>query len=150
MALVNNPATQCSACTALGSLLEILCNLVDQYLQLTMEHLSGLLETIPISVKAAIVSAISSIAHASKEHFLPYLQPTMDSSTSLYSLLRTRNRIFVVSQWMLLECLWRRLGGKSSVHIMWILCSKPSRVSKLAWCSLESARSCSMVYGMGV
>ena len=77
MALVNDPATQRSACTALDGLLEILHDSIDQYLQLIMERLSGLLETAPISVKAVVVGAIGSAAHASKERFLPYFQPTM-------------------------------------------------------------------------
>jgi hypothetical protein len=78
MTLVNDQATQRSACTALDALLEILHDFIDQYLQLIMERLAGLLDTAPLSVKAVVTGAIGSAAHASKENFLPYFQPTMD------------------------------------------------------------------------
>ncbi|KAF8963447.1 armadillo-type protein [Flammula alnicola] len=78
MNLINDPATQRTACTALDALLEILHDTIDQYLQLIMERLAGLLETAPISVKAVVTGAIGSAAHASKERFLPYFQPTMN------------------------------------------------------------------------
>lgn len=78
MTLVNDPQTQKSACTALDALLEILQDVIDQYLQLIMERLAGLLETAPLSVKAVVTGAIGSAAHASKSKFLPYFQPTMD------------------------------------------------------------------------
>jgi hypothetical protein len=50
---------------------------IDQYLQLIMERLAGLLETGPIKVKAVVTGAIGSAAHASKQKFLPYFEPTM-------------------------------------------------------------------------
>jgi hypothetical protein len=78
MALINDGATQRTACTALDALLEILHDGIDQYLQLIMERLASLLETAPISVKAVVTGAIGSAAHASKERFLPYFQPTMN------------------------------------------------------------------------
>ena len=78
MTLVENPLTQRTACTALDALLEILHDNIDQYLQLVMERLAGLLETAPLSVKAVVTGAIGSAAHASKENFLPYFQPTMN------------------------------------------------------------------------
>ncbi|KAA1475582.1 ARM repeat-containing protein [Dentipellis sp. KUC8613] len=78
MTLVADPATQRSACTALDALLEISHDVIDQYLPLIMERLSGLLETAPIPVKSVVTGAIGSAAHASKEKFLPYFQPTMD------------------------------------------------------------------------
>jgi hypothetical protein len=78
MNLVNDPETQKSACTALDALLEILGDSIDQYLHLIMERLAGLLETGPLSVKGSVTGAIGSAAHASKEKFLPYFQPTMD------------------------------------------------------------------------
>lgn len=78
MTLVNDPQTQKQACTALDALLEILQDVIDQYLQLIMERLAGLLETAPLSVKAVVTGAIGSAAHASKNKFLPYFQPTMD------------------------------------------------------------------------
>lgn len=77
MNLINDPATQRSACTALDALLEILHDVIEQYLQLIMERLSGLLETAPISVKSVVTGAIGSAAHASKEKFIPYFEPTM-------------------------------------------------------------------------
>jgi hypothetical protein len=77
MGLVQDPATQHSACTALDALLEILQDVIDQYLQLIMEQLVGLLDTAPIRVKTVVTGAIGSAAHASKGKFLPYFQPTM-------------------------------------------------------------------------
>ncbi|KAJ3571829.1 hypothetical protein NP233_g3504 [Leucocoprinus birnbaumii] len=78
MNLINNEATQRSACTALDALLEILHDVIDQYLQLIMERLAGLLKTAPVAVKSVVTGAIGSAAHASKERFLPYFQPTME------------------------------------------------------------------------
>jgi hypothetical protein len=77
MALVADPATQRSACTALDALLEVLHDVIDQYLPLIMERLSGLLETAPLTVKAVVTGAIGSAAHASKDQFTPYFQDTM-------------------------------------------------------------------------
>jgi importin-4 len=78
MNLVNDPETQRSACTALDALLEILHDVIEQYLHLIMERLAGLLDTAPLSVKAVVTGAIGSAAHASREKFLPYFQPTME------------------------------------------------------------------------
>lgn len=78
MQLVNDPMTQRSACTALDALLEILGDTIDQYMQLIMERLVGLLETAPNPVKSVVIGAVGSAAHASKEKFLPYFQPTME------------------------------------------------------------------------
>ncbi|KAF8159659.1 armadillo-type protein [Crassisporium funariophilum] len=86
MNLINDPATQRSACTALDALLEILHDTIDQYLQLIMERLAGLLETAPLPVKAVVTGAIGSAAHASKERFLPYFQPTMNHLSHFLSL----------------------------------------------------------------
>ncbi|KAG6866559.1 hypothetical protein C0991_002044 [Blastosporella zonata] len=77
MDLMNNSETQRSACTALDALLEILHDVIDQYLPLIMERLAGLLENAPLPVKAVVTGAIGSAAHASKAGFLPYFQPTM-------------------------------------------------------------------------
>jgi len=77
MNLINDPLTQKAACTALDALLEILADVIDQYLTLIMERLGGLLQTAPLSVKAVVTGAIGSAAHASKENFIPYFQPTM-------------------------------------------------------------------------
>src|ERR1700722_11304725 len=78
MTLVNDPATQRAACTGLDALLEILHDHIDQYLELIMTRLAGLLDTAPLSVKAVVTGAIGSAAHASKENFLPCFQPTMN------------------------------------------------------------------------
>ncbi|KAJ3822148.1 armadillo-type protein [Lentinula raphanica] len=77
MNLINDTSTQRSACTALDALLEILSDVIDQYLPLIMERLSGLLETAPNPVKSVVTGAIGSAAHASKEKFIPYFEPTM-------------------------------------------------------------------------
>lgn len=77
MNLINDPATQKTACTALDALLEILQDNIEQYLELIMERLIGLLETAPLSVKAVVTGAIGSAAHASKGRFLLYFEPTM-------------------------------------------------------------------------
>jgi hypothetical protein len=78
MGLVHDPETQRSACTALDALLEISQDVIEQYLQLIMEQLAGLLDTAPIAVKTVVTGALGSAAHASKEKFLPYFQPTMN------------------------------------------------------------------------
>lgn len=77
MNLINDEPTQKAACTALDALLEILHDVIDQYLNLIMERLAGLLDSAPIKVKAVVTGAIGSAAHASKGNFLPYFQPTM-------------------------------------------------------------------------
>ncbi|KAG1864849.1 armadillo-type protein [Suillus subluteus] len=53
-------------------------DVIEQYLQLIMEQLAGLLDTAPITVKTVVTGALGSAAHASKEKFLPYFQPTMN------------------------------------------------------------------------
>jgi hypothetical protein len=78
MTLVDDPKTQRAACTALDALLEILHDNIGQYLQLIMERLAGLLDTAPLPVKSVVTGAIGSAAHASKDKFLPYFQPTMN------------------------------------------------------------------------
>ena len=75
---MNDPATQGPACTALDALLEILPNVIDQYLPSLMEPMAGLLQTAPLHIKAVVVGAIGSAAHASKEKFLPYFRPSME------------------------------------------------------------------------
>src|ERR1700761_3908884 len=78
MALINDPDTQRSACTALDALLEILHDHIGIYLGSIMEHLNSLLLTAPIPVKSVVIGAIGSAAHAAKDGFLPYFQPTME------------------------------------------------------------------------
>ncbi|KJA23606.1 hypothetical protein HYPSUDRAFT_583175 [Hypholoma sublateritium FD-334 SS-4] len=86
MNLINDPLTQRTACTALDALLEILHDTIELYLQLIMERLAGLLETAPIAVKSVVTGAIGSAAHASKERFLPYFQPTMNHLATFLTL----------------------------------------------------------------
>ena len=78
MNLINDPDTQKSACTALDTLLEILHDDIEQYLQLIMERLAVLLENTPISIKAVVIGAIGSAARTSKQDFLPYFQPAIN------------------------------------------------------------------------
>jgi hypothetical protein len=47
-----------------------------------MERFVSLLETAPVSIKAVIIGAIGSAAHASGERFLPYFQTTLDRLVS--------------------------------------------------------------------
>ncbi|CCM01817.1 uncharacterized protein FIBRA_03885 [Fibroporia radiculosa] len=78
MQLVNDPVTQRPACTALDAVLEVLGDKIEQYLPLLMERLVGLLDNAPIPVKSVVIGAMGSAAHASRDKFLPYFQPTME------------------------------------------------------------------------
>ena len=78
MNLINDPDTQRAACTAFDSVLEILQDNIEPYLQLIMDRLSNLLENAPLTVKAVVTGAIGSAAHASKHGFLPYFLPTIN------------------------------------------------------------------------
>lgn len=73
--MVNDPITQAAACTALDGLLEMLGDVIDQYIVALMNTFVGLLKTAPNKVKAVVIGAIGSTAHASKEKFLPYFEP---------------------------------------------------------------------------
>ncbi|KAJ7760499.1 armadillo-type protein [Mycena metata] len=86
MALINDPDTQRSACTALDALLEILQDFIGIYLANIMECLNALLATAPIAVKSVVIGAIGSAAHAAKEGFMPYFQPTMEQLQHFLSL----------------------------------------------------------------
>jgi hypothetical protein len=86
MNLVDDPITQKAACTALDSLLEIMHDVIGDYLPMIMERLGVLLGSVPISVKAVVTSAIGSAAHSSKEKFLPYFEPTMNHIQQFLSL----------------------------------------------------------------
>lgn len=77
MDLVTDEATQRAACTALDALLEVMGDDIAQYLAAIMDRLAALLDTAPAAVKATIVGAIGSAAHASKMGFLPYFGQTM-------------------------------------------------------------------------
>lgn len=77
LTLLNEPVTQKHACIALDSMLEILPNDVEPYLNPIMERLVALLDTVPIEIKSVIMGAIGSAAHSSKERFLPYFQGTV-------------------------------------------------------------------------
>uniref|UniRef100_A0A0W0GA03 Importin N-terminal domain-containing protein n=1 Tax=Moniliophthora roreri TaxID=221103 RepID=A0A0W0GA03_MONRR len=76
--LIEDPETQRSACTALDALLEILHDVIDQYLSIIMDRLTVLLQSAPLNVKAVVTGAIGSAAHASKERFIPYFEPAME------------------------------------------------------------------------
>lgn len=75
--LLNNPVTQKYACIALDSMLEIMPNDVETYLNPIMERLIVLLDTSPIDIQAVIMGAIGSAAHSAKERFTPYFQTTV-------------------------------------------------------------------------
>lgn len=78
MHLLDDPVTQRSACTAFDALLEIMGGTIHKYLPLIMERFVGLLDVASISVKAVIIGAIGSAAHASGDKFLPYFHATID------------------------------------------------------------------------
>jgi len=78
MHLLDDPVTQRAACTAFDALLEIMGDAIHKYLPLIMERFVGLLDTVPIPVKAVIIGAIGSAAHASGDKFLPYFHATVD------------------------------------------------------------------------
>lgn len=80
--MMNDPANQQTATTALDSLLEVMPTEIDQYLPMLMERFVTLLDTAPISIKSVVAGAIGSAAHASKTNFLPYFQPVMEKHTS--------------------------------------------------------------------
>ncbi|KAG8784053.1 hypothetical protein FRC15_004077 [Serendipita sp. 397] len=75
--LTADPITQASACTALDGLLELLGDIIDSYLPLLMTTFAQLLNTAPNKVRAVVIGAIGSTAHASKEKFLPYFKETI-------------------------------------------------------------------------
>ncbi|KZS87926.1 ARM repeat-containing protein [Sistotremastrum niveocremeum HHB9708] len=77
LSLIDQPITQPAACTALDALLEILGTVIDQYLDPIMTRLILMLDTTPIKTKSVITGAIGSAAHASKEKFAPYFEPTI-------------------------------------------------------------------------
>lgn len=76
MHLLDDPVTQRAACTAFDALLEIMGDAIHKYLPLIMERFVGLLDVAPLSVKAVIIGAIGSAAHASGDKFLPYFHTT--------------------------------------------------------------------------
>jgi importin-4 len=75
LALVQDQITQSAACTALDGLLELLGDIIDTYIVALMTTFASLLKTAPNKVKAVVIGAIGSAAHASKEKFLPYFEP---------------------------------------------------------------------------
>ncbi|KAF8578209.1 ARM repeat-containing protein [Ramaria rubella] len=77
LTLLSEPTTQKHACIALDSMLEILPNDVEPYLNPIMERLVALLDTVPIEIKSVIMGAIGSAAHSAKERFVPYFQATV-------------------------------------------------------------------------
>ncbi|KAH9931891.1 ARM repeat-containing protein [Fomitopsis serialis] len=78
MQLVNDPATQRNACTALDALLEVMHETIGTYLEMIMQQMVGLLDTAPIPVKSVVIGAIGSAAHASGDKFLPYFPSIME------------------------------------------------------------------------
>ena len=62
---------------ALDAYLECLGETIVQYLPTLMERLIRMLESAPIKLKSIAVGAIGSSAHAAKEQFIPYFEPTM-------------------------------------------------------------------------
>ncbi|KAG8826961.1 hypothetical protein FRC17_008047 [Serendipita sp. 399] len=75
--LTSDPVTQASACTALDGLLELLGDDIESYLPLLMTTFTQLLGTAPNKVRAVVIGAIGSTAHASKEKFLPYFKESI-------------------------------------------------------------------------
>lgn len=89
LTLLNDPATQKHACIALDSMLEVLPNDVEPYLNPIMERLVALLDSVPIEIKSVIMGAIGSAAHSSKERFLPYFQATISKVQQFLTLENT-------------------------------------------------------------
>ncbi|KIJ55832.1 hypothetical protein M422DRAFT_63753 [Sphaerobolus stellatus SS14] len=79
--LMNDPATQRLAGVALDSLLEILQDDVQVYLEPIMERLVVLLDTAPKDVQPIIIGAIGSAAHSAGARFQPYFETTMKKLT---------------------------------------------------------------------
>ncbi len=77
MNLINDPATQRTACTALDALLEILHEIIELYLQLIMDHLAG--PSLPSSRSSP--GAIGSAAHR-LQGALHALMPPADDELS--------------------------------------------------------------------
>ena len=75
--LVNHDQTRRHALNALDSLLEVLGSEIIPYLPTLMERLLALLSQSEITLRASVVGAIGSAAHASKANFKPYFQSTM-------------------------------------------------------------------------
>ena len=62
---------------ALDAYLECLGDTIVQYLPTLMDRLIRMLENAPIKLKSIAVGAIGSSAHAAKEQFVHYFEPTM-------------------------------------------------------------------------
>ena len=75
--LINDQGTQRYAMVALDAFLECLGETIVQYLPTLMERLIAMLENAPTKLKSIAVGAIGSSAHAAKEQFVPYFEPTM-------------------------------------------------------------------------
>lgn len=75
--LIGDPETQRSACVALDCLLEVLGSDIEPYIPSLMESLLALLASAPLNLKATVVGAIGSAAHASKTKFAPYFEASM-------------------------------------------------------------------------
>jgi len=75
--LMNDPATQRNAGISLDSMLEILQDDVELYLNSIMERLVILLETAPKDIQPIIIGAIGSAAHSAGARFQPYFEATI-------------------------------------------------------------------------
>lgn len=86
LSMMADPETQSAATTALDALVEILPNIIEQYLPVLMERLVTMLDAQPTKVKAVVTGAIGSAAHAAKARFLPYFAPLMGKLTAFLAL----------------------------------------------------------------
>jgi hypothetical protein len=75
--LMGDAETQRQACVALDCLLEVLGSDIEPYIPSLMDALVQLLDSAPLSLKATVVGAIGSAAHASKTKFAPYFDAVM-------------------------------------------------------------------------
>lgn len=75
--LMGDAETQRQACVALDCLLEVLGTDIEPYIPSLMDALVQLLDSAPMSLKATVVGAIGSAAHASKTKFAPYFDAVM-------------------------------------------------------------------------
>ncbi|KNF05141.1 hypothetical protein PSTG_01769 [Puccinia striiformis f. sp. tritici PST-78] len=86
-ALLNDPACQRNAMTALDGLLEVLDDqTIGLYLNPLMERLLPMIDTAPPKLKGTVVGAIGSAAYAAKGAFEPYFDVCMQHITPFLSL----------------------------------------------------------------
>ncbi|PLW48719.1 hypothetical protein PCASD_03169 [Puccinia coronata f. sp. avenae] len=86
-ALLNDPACQRNAMTALDGLLEVLDDqTIGPYLHPLMERLVPMIDSAPPKLKGTVVGAIGSAAYAAKGAFEPYFDVCMQRITPFLSL----------------------------------------------------------------